>query len=199
FHFDLSILDIYVPLKHGATLVIFGYELGKEPARLAQVIADQRITSWYSAPSILSMLVQFGNLPKYDYSALRRVLFAGEVFPVRYLRALKELIPHPRYYNLYGPTETNVCNFHEIPVSIPADRTEPYPIGKLCSHCEGRVVDSDGREGARGQVGELCIAGPSVTSGYWNLSEQTANAFLSASETKKWYRTGDIVNEEADG
>jgi amino acid adenylation domain-containing protein len=199
FHFDLSILDIYVPLKHAATLVLFGYETGKEPGLLAQTISEQRITSWYSAPSILSLLVQFGNLPKYDYSSLRRVLFAGEVFPVRYLRALKELIPHPRYYNLYGPTETNVCNFHEIPAHIPAERTEPYPIGKLCSHCEGRVVDTDGRDVPRGEEGELCIAGPSVTSGYWSLPEQTANAFLTGEEDKKWYRTGDIVREEADG
>jgi amino acid adenylation domain-containing protein len=199
FHFDLSILDLYVPLKHGATLVIFSYEVGKEPGRLARVIAAERITSWYSAPSILSLLVQYGNLPKNDYSSLRRVLFAGEVFPVRYLRALKELIPHPRYYNLYGPTETNVCNFHEIPALVPAERTEPYPIGKLCSHCDGRVVDADGRDVERGQEGELCIAGPSVTSGYWNLPEQTARAFLPAAAEKKWYRTGDIVYEEPDG
>jgi amino acid adenylation domain-containing protein len=199
FHFDLSILDIYLPLQHGAALVVLGHEMGKEPARLAQVIADERITSWYSAPSILSMLVQFGNLERYDYSALRRVLFAGEVFPVRYLRSLKELIPHPGYYNLYGPTETNVCNFHEIPATIPPDRAEPYPIGKLCSHCEGRVVDADGRGVPRGDVGELLIAGPSVTSGYWNLPEQTANGFRHATTEKRWYSTGDLVYEEADG
>jgi amino acid adenylation domain-containing protein len=198
FHFDLSILDIYLPLTHGATLVIFGHELGKEPARLARAIAEQKITSWYSAPSILSMLVQFGNLNRYDYSALRRILFAGEVFPVRYLRALKELLPQPRYYNLYGPTETNVCNFYEIPSIIPTDRTEPYPIGGLCPHCEGKVVDVDGREVRHGEEGELCIAGPSVTSGYWRLPEQTANAFLPG-EAKKWYRTGDMVREETSG
>jgi amino acid adenylation domain-containing protein len=198
FHFDLSILDIYVPIKHGATLVIFGHELGKKPARLAPMIAEQQITSWYSAPSILSLLVRFGNLSRCDFSSLRRILFAGEVFPVRHLRALKELIPHPCYYNLYGPTETNVCTYHEIPATIPIERTEPYPIGKLCTHCEGRVVDADGCDAARGQTGELCIAGPSVTSGYWGMPEQTENAFRHA-DGKRWYRTGDIVEEENDG
>ena len=46
---------------------------------------------WYSAPSILSLLAQYGNLPRYDYAELRMVLFAGEVFPVKHLRTLKQL------------------------------------------------------------------------------------------------------------
>src|SRR5690606_39268351 len=96
FHFDLSIFDIYVPIKHGATLVIIDEQTGKEPTRLARLIADQKITVWYSAPSILSLMVQFGNLPDLDLEALRLVLFAGEVFPVKYLRALRKLLPSPR-------------------------------------------------------------------------------------------------------
>src|SRR5205814_3537344 len=75
FHFDLSILDIYVSLKHGATLVIVEEALGKEPARLAPWIAEKKLTVWYSAPSILSLLGQFGKLEQYDYSSLRLVLF----------------------------------------------------------------------------------------------------------------------------
>ncbi|MEX2112181.1 MAG: AMP-binding protein, partial [Pirellulales bacterium] len=51
FHFDLSILDIYVPIKHGATLVLVSHETGKEPAKLASLIAERRITVWYSTPS----------------------------------------------------------------------------------------------------------------------------------------------------
>jgi acyl-coenzyme A synthetase/AMP-(fatty) acid ligase len=198
-HFDLSILDLYLPLRHGATLVLIDNETGKDPVRLADLIVEQRLTSWYSAPSILSLLVQFGNLTGRDFSSLRRVLFAGEVFPVRYLRALQEVIPHPRYFNLYGPTETNVCTFYEIPPAIPAERTEPYPIGKVCSHLQARVVDTDGNDVARGEEGELCIAGPAVTSGYWNLEAQTARAFLPNQGERAWYRTGDIVVEDAAG
>jgi amino acid adenylation domain-containing protein len=199
FHFDLSILDLYVPLKHGATAVLIGNDLGKDPVRLAALIAKQRLTSWYSAPSILSLLVQFGNLAANDFSALRRVLFAGEVFPVRFLRDLQVVVPHPRYFNLYGPTETNVCTFYEIPRSIPSERTEPYPIGKVCSHLQARVVDADGRDMPRGEEGELCIAGPAVTSGYWNLEAQTARAFHLTEGGAPWYRTGDMVREDPAG
>ena len=179
FHFDLSILDIYVPLKHGATLVLVSEELGKDPVNLASFIAKSRISVWYSAPSILTMLVQYGKLERYDY-ALRTVLFAGEVFPIKHLRALKTLLPTPRYYNLYGPTETNVCTYYEVPKQISEERTSPFPIGQTCSHYEIKIFDGQAQEVTKGQEGELCASGPGVMQGYWQLPERNAKAFLFA-------------------
>jgi len=198
FHFDLSILDIYTPLGAGATLVLIPEDLGKEPVGLAQAIADLKITVWYSAPSILAMIAQFGKLSTYDYSALRTVLFAGEVFPVVHLRSLTEQWPRPRYYNLYGPTETNVCTYYEVKLPVPSDRTDPYPIGKVCENLFGLVVGLDDQEVPRGSEGELCIAGPNVLVGYWSLPENTARAFLSHAD-RRYYHTGDIVIEEPNG
>lgn len=198
FHFDLSILDIYLPLKHGAALVLVAEEIGKDPVRLAPLIAEQRITCWYSAPSILSLLAQYGNLAHQDYSALRLVLFAGEVFPVRHLRTLTTLLPTPKYFNLYGPTETNVCTFYELSLPVPEARTIPFPIGKVCAHLVGKVVDESGCEVPPGEAGELCISGSAVMRGYWALDEQTSRAFL-ADDSGRWYRTGDIVVEADDG
>ena len=199
FHFDLSILDIYVPIKHGATVVLIGTEIGKDPVRLATLISEKRITNWYSTPSILSLLTQYGKLQQHDYSALHTVLFAGEVFPIKHLRTLKTLLPAPRYFNLYGPTETNVCTFYEIPEHIPEERTHPYPIGAVCSHFQALVVDEVGQEVPAGQEGELCISGAGVMQGYWNLPERSAHAFLIDSGGQRWYKTGDVVVEEEDG
>jgi amino acid adenylation domain-containing protein len=199
FHFDLSILDIYVSIKHGATLVLVEEEIGKDPIRLARLISKKKITIWYSTPSILSFLAQYGRLDQCEFPDLRFVLFAGEVFPVKHLRALKKLIPDPRYLNLYGPTETNVCTFYEIPQIISEDRTNPFPIGKACSHYQIRILDEHGREAIPGKEGELCASGPGTMIGYWNLPEKTANAFLIDSSGSKWYKTGDIVFEEPDG
>jgi amino acid adenylation domain-containing protein len=196
-HFDLSILDIYVAFSSAATLILVSEDTGKDPARLANLISESRITIWYSAPSILTLLVQYGNLDRHDRSALRIILFAGEVFPVKHLRALKALLPQPRYFNLYGPTETNVCTFYEIPSEVPSERNEPFPIGKTCEHLRTIVVDADGRKVERGTRGELCVNGPAVMRGYWNLAEQTEHAFLNVCD-EMWYRTGDIVIEEPD-
>src|SRR5439155_7412757 len=134
------------PLKHGATVVLINAEEAKEPVGLAKLIADRRLTVWYSTPTILTMLVQFGKMVHHDFSALRYVFFAGEVFPVKYLRAIKALLPHSRFFNLYGPTETNVCTWHPIPDVIEEGRTEPYPIGRTCSHFRSRVIDESGSD-----------------------------------------------------
>ena len=198
-HFDLSILDIHVCLKHGAALVLIGEEVGKDPLRLAKLISEERISIWYSAPSILSLLAQFGNLASRDCRTLRQELFAGEVFPVKHLRALAELWPHPRYFNLYGPTETNVCTYYEVRLPIPAERSVPYPIGAVCSHLRGRNVDESGAGVAAGAEGELCISGSGVMQGYWALPEQTRTAFFVDANGTHWYRTGDIVVEDTPG
>jgi amino acid adenylation domain-containing protein len=198
FHFDLSILDIYVPLKHGAAVYLIPEELGKKPKDLARFISDRRLTVWYSTPAILGLLGEFGDLDKFDYSSLRAVLFAGEVFPVRQLRRVTGHWPHPEYFNLYGPTETNVCTFAKIPTPIPEDRSEPYPIGWTCSHCNALVLD-DEQVLEEGSEGLLYISGPSVFSGYWGRTEETAAAFIQRDDVR-WYNTGDVVRQDgADG
>jgi len=199
FHFDLSILDLFVPLMHGASVVLIPDALGKDPARLAAVIAEQRLTVWYSVPSILMLLSQYGRLERYDYSALRLVLFAGEVFPIKHLRVLTAQLPRPRYVNLYGPTETNVCTFYELPVHIAAERSDPFPIGYTCSHMRTKVMDEAGRPVTDAQEGELWVSGEAVMSGYWNRPEETERAFHHGPGNEHWYRTGDVVARDADG
>lgn len=196
FHFDLSILDIYLPIKHGATLVLIDEDLGKEPLRLARTIAEERISHWYSTPSVLNLLRVYGKLERNDYSALRAVLFAGEVFPIPSFRALSEVWSHPRYYNLYGPTETNVCTWYEVPADGSWTNRSSFPIGRICPPNEGRVVGEDTEDVARGEEGELVVAGPNVMRGYWNLPDSNAKAFLVDSAGNRWYRTGDVVTED---
>ena len=194
-HFDLSILDLYLPAHCAGTVVLIDADSGKEPVGLARLIAERRLTVWYSTPSILTLLVQYGKMERHDYGSLRLVLFAGEVFPVKHLRAVTRRVPRPRYFNLYGPTETNVCTFHEIPLPVPDERTTPYPIGVVCSNYRALVADESGRPVARGSEGELCIQGPGVMLGYWNLPEQGRRAFF----PDAWYRTGDVVTEDQHG
>jgi amino acid adenylation domain-containing protein len=198
-HFDLSILDVHMTIKHAAALILVDEHTAQQPKEICRLIQEEGITVWYSAPSILTLLVQFGDLEEWDFSTLRLVLFAGEVFPIKHLRDLKRSVPSPVYFNLYGPTETNVCTFYRVPDEIPADRTTPMPIGKVCAHLEGIVIDESGRELASGEEGELLIRGPGVTQGYWNLPENNAKAFHEDAEGRQWYRTGDLVVEAADG
>ena len=170
--------------------------------RLGEFIAERRLTVWYSAPSILALMARRGNLAELDLSSLRLVLFAGEVFPISHLRELQRILTRsdgerPRLFNLYGPTETNVCTYYEVVETIPDDRTEDLPIGPACPHYTARVVDADDADVPRGEVGELLMAGVSVMRGYWNMPEQTAAGFLDDGE-RRWYRTGDLVIDTGD-
>ncbi len=199
FHFDLSVFDLFAACRNAATLVLIGESTGKDPGRLADLIADRRIAVWYSAPSILAMLVERGGLDRPGFPAPRLVLFAGEVFPIEPLRRLRAAWPDARMWNLYGPTETNVCTAFPIPEAIPADRDEPYPIGRVCLPLCARVVDHDGRYLPAGSLGELVISGPGVMRGYFGRPDLTASAFFVHPDGTRWYRTGDLVRDDGTG
>jgi amino acid adenylation domain-containing protein len=194
FHFDLSVHDLYVSLKHGASVHLIDDATGKNPKLLTAFIAQRQLTVWYSTPSILHLMTAFGNLSQVDCSRLRLVLFAGEVFPIKHLRNLTKVWPNVRYCNLYGPTETNVCTYAWVPSQIPDDRRDPYPIGWPCAHCSAIVLDTDGRAVATGDEGILYIAGESVFQGYWNRPKENNAAFRTRNGVS-WYCTGDVVHE----
>ena len=188
FHFDLSVFDLFVALGSGACLVLIDDELGRNPRALARQLERSRVTICYSTPSVFSLLAEYGRLDRVDCSTLRAVLFAGEVFPMPALRRLQSRWPQPRYANLYGPTETNVCTAYMLPSPLPANRDRPVPIGTACSGNRCAVRD-----------GELWVAGASVMAGYWDRPEQTAACLHTDSTGTVWYRTGDDVRETPDG
>jgi len=193
FHFDYSVLDLYLSIKHGATVYLISEDLARRPRDMVRFIARHRLTVWGSTPSALTMIVQFGELEASDTSSLRLVTFGGEVFPPRHLRALQRHWKSAEYFNLYGPTEiTTACTFARIPSNVPENREAPYPIGFACAHCQTLVLDESGREVAERGEGLLYISGPSVFAGYWNRPAETSAAFLDRSGAR-WYNTGDIV------
>ena len=164
------------------------------PIKLVDWIRSEGITVWYSVPSALSMLVRYGELPTHPLDQLRLVLFAGETFPVRFLRELMQRLPSARYFNLYGPTETNVCTYHEVTES-PGPDDPPVPIGRACENTRCEVIDASGSVvTAVGAEGELIVHGTTVADGYWGDPDTTARGFPSTGS----YRTGDIVQIVAD-
>lgn len=202
FHFDLSIFDVFATHLAGGTIYIVPEGAATFPIQIARFIAANRITVWYSVPSILTALVTRVRLGEHDLGALRLVLFAGEVFPVKYLRALMEALPRAAYWNLYGPTETNVCTYHRVEAMAP-ERIEPVPIGKAIEGIEVFAVDEAGHEIGPGQTGELLVRGDCVAKGYWGLPERTAAMLRQnprhADYDDPVYKTGDIVRMEPDG
>jgi amino acid adenylation domain-containing protein len=201
-HFDLSTFDYFAGAIAGATTVVIPEAVTKLPATLSKLMADERLSVWYSVPFALIQLLQRGNLAARDLSALRWVLFAGEPFPTKHLRAVMAQIAHARFSNLYGPTETNVCTYYHVPALDP-DNDEPVPIGEPCTNVEALVVGGDDQPVAAGEVGELLIRGGVVMRGYWGQPEKTARGFFKRPALEYledvFYRTGDLVQRLPDG
>ena len=197
-HFDLSVFDLFASCRAGASVALVPPGLNVFPRNLADWIAAQGITVWYSVPSLLARLALSGGLERHDWSRLRQIIFAGEVFPVAHLRRLREQIPGARYWNWYGPTETNVCTAYAVD-ALPPGQTAPVPIGTACANCELLIVDDAGSVCASGEPGELYVSGPSVMSGYHAMPEATAHALVARGEGSVWYRTGDLVRADTAG
>jgi amino acid adenylation domain-containing protein len=196
FHFDLSTFDLFAAAYGAASVVLIPRELSVFPVMLAEFIAKREITIWYSVPSVLTALALRGELERTPLPRLRTIIFAGEVFPVKHLARLRELLPDCRYLNFYGPTETNVCTWHELRADDPLEAE--LPIGRPLPGIDARIELEDGREAGSGELGELTIAGPTVMQGYWEDPQRTARA-LSMQDGLRRYRTGDLVRERADG
>jgi amino acid adenylation domain-containing protein len=201
-HFDLSIFDLFAAMKAGAALALVPDGTSTFPIRLGQWIEANRISVWYSVPSILTLLLLKGRLDALDLSRLRLVLFAGEVFPVKYLGGVMRALPRAEFANLYGPTETNVITYYRVP-SAPPENAEPIPIGRPCSGAEIVVVDDRGAPAAPGTPGELHARGPTVAQGYWGDAKRTARGFALSPDpgdpTRRLYRTGDMVTLDPEG
>jgi amino acid adenylation domain-containing protein len=188
FHFDLSVFDLYAAFAGGAAVVLVPEGAAYAPAQLVAFVREQRISIWYSVPSALTLMIEQGGFLDERPPSLRAILFAGEPFPIKGLRAIRDAWRDVRLLNLYGPTETNVCTYHEV-TEIAPDRTVPVPIGKACCGDRAWAVKADGGMAGPGEDGELLVEGPTLLTGYWGKPPQGDRP----------YATGDIVRVLEDG
>jgi amino acid adenylation domain-containing protein len=188
FHFDLSVLDLYVAFLAGASVHLIPHEMSYASRLLVDFLRTAKITVWYSVPSVLMLMMDQGGLLEIEAETLRALLFAGEPFPIKHLCRLREHWPSIRFLNLYGPTETNVCTFYEV-TQIPAERVIPVPIGKACSGDRVWARRDDGSVAGPQEQGELIVEGPTVMLGYWGRAPQRGAP----------YATGDLVTLLEDG
>lgn len=188
FHFDISVLDLYVAFSVGAMVFLISDTITFMPERLVNSIVQEQLTIWYSVPSALMLMMEQGGLLTLQEISLRAILFAGEPFPLKQFQKLYQRWPHVRYLNLYGPTETNVCTYYEV-TALPGDQMQAIPIGKACSGDHIWAQKEDGTIAQPGEVGELMVEGPTVMVGYWGQPVQGQQP----------YATGDLVRQEADG
>lgn len=179
FHFDLSIFDLFCSLKNGATVHFIPPILMLSPSKLTAWLTLNQISVWYTVPSILRFIALKGNLANQALPHLRILLFAGEVFPTMNLIHLIDAIPHVDFFNLYGPTETNVCCFWKVDRNR-LQTNQPIPIG-LPACASELNIDS--------QNNELLVKSDTNFSGYWQAGQLVEPRLKNG-----FYPTGDKVS-----
>lgn len=196
-HFDLSILDVFAAAAAGGCVALVPESIQGMGAALVRFAVEQKISVWYSVPTALRRMAE-ADRGLLSTSQLRVVAFAGEVYHTSQIRTLRQLLPDAAVlYNLYGPTETNVCTYHQVTAAdLAPGAPEVPPIGRPCPFATVMIDSADiTDEGA-----ELCVGGGSVMAGYWNDLAGTDRRFTPPDESgQRLYRTGDLVRQDAAG
>ncbi len=196
FYFDNSVLDIYQMVSRGATLHVIPRAAFMFPARLLEYIAANKINMIFWVPSILVSVANLGVLDEIDVACLKKIIFAGEVMPIKQLNQWRRKLPKAVFANLYGPTEITVdCTYYIVAHEF--SDAESLPIGFECHKGDVLVLNADNRLVEGAEQGELCVRGSCLSYGYYNNPEKTVEAFVQnpvSDYPEIIYRTGDLVH-----
>ncbi len=189
--FDLSVHDVFLSWRFGATLVVPSVSELENPAGY---IVDKGITAWFSVPSLAYQMRLQGNLSKGAFPTLKTSLFCGEALPSALALEWTQAASNSRVANWYGPTEATIaCAHYEVTGNIDAPTV---PIGRPFPNMSLHVLDAQLQETDQG---ELYLSGPQLAEGYLNDPEKTAKAFLTLPDGAAAYRTGDLAKRDDDG
>jgi amino acid adenylation domain-containing protein len=196
--FDASAWELFTPLTIGATVVVAHNEGQRDPAYLAQLIRDQRVTAAVFVPSMLRVFLAEPGAA--ECVSLRHVRSGGEELSASIRDQLFDVLPSARLYNCYGPTEVTVGIFtRECPAEAHAAR---IPIGGPEWNIRAYVLDDGLRPVPAGVRGELYVAGPQLARGYLGRPGLTAERFVACpfgTAGERMYRTGDLTRWNAAG
>ena len=194
-YFDACLKEIIPTLKYGATVFLIPQKLFLFPVKLVECLNAHRINTLCWVVSALTFIPSFHTFEKVKPEYLHTIAFASEVFPIRQLNIWRRALPHARFINLYGPTETTgVCCYYEVDREFRED--DVLPIGRPFRNTEIHLLDENGQIPAMGEQGEICIRGTRLTLGYYCDPERTGEAFvqnpLNQCCPELIYRTGDL-------
>ena len=190
--FDISVLEIFVPLMQGAEVVLLNQDDSRDPSAIGRAIVKFDVTAVQATPSLWSGLLEQVNRDNL------KILVGGEALTHELAQSL---LKFGDVYNLYGPTEATVwasC----LPVTANLKKDSPYAvsIGLPLNRYQMFVLDSTLQPLPDGVVGELYISSEALARGYLNRGGLTAERFIASpfNVGQRMYRTGDLVRRQHD-
>lgn len=194
-YFDACLKELYPTLKFGATTYLIPRSLFMFPVKLVEFLNEHKINTICWVVSALTMISAFGTFKTIQPKYLKVIAFGSEVFPIKQFNLWRSVLPEAKFTNLYGPTEgTGMCCYYKVNREFEAD--DVIPIGKPFKNTEIMLLTEENCLARKGEVGEICIRGTSLTLGYYNNWEKTNEVFVQNPLNKAYpeliYRTGDL-------
>lgn len=196
--FDVSVKDIYSAIWVGAKIQIIPPKYFSFPSQLVDLLEEKRITTLIWAVSALCIVSSRNVLSYKRPSYINKVIFSGEVMPVKQFNIWRGNYPDALFVNVYGPTEIT-CNCTYAVLGKDYGENEVLPIGRAFPNERVYLLSEDGRLVSSEQayeIGEICVAGTAVAMGYYNNKTESElsfvqNPFITQYE-EKIYKTGDL-------
>lgn len=196
--FDLSVMSYLIPLLKGACV----YTVSDEGVKYTQVYGlmdDYQLTIALMAPSTITYLRPYFD--EIDLPSMRYSLFCGEALREDVTTEWAKCLPNADIYNVYGPTEDTIfCTYYKY------NRNEPnkshngvLSIGKAMANGKVEIFGEDGHEAPAGELGELCLSGDQLFSGYWKNEVKTKESFFIAPDGTRYYKSGDLCYRDEEG
>lgn len=196
-YFDVSVTDIYTPLKTGCKYVLIPDNYFVFPIKLLEYLQQKLVTILNFIPVSLISIANLDLLNKCKPNNINKILFIGEPMPTKQLNYWKSYYPSALISNMYGPTEAAVqCSYYDVNRELKDD--EPLPIGFPCGNTEIILLNEQNNQiKIPNIIGELCIKGSCLALGYYNNPQATSEHFvqnpLNNSYPEIIYRTGDLA------
>ncbi|MEO8615084.1 MAG: amino acid adenylation domain-containing protein [Luteolibacter sp.] len=182
--FDISALEIFLPLVTGGTCDIVGAEIARDGRSLLGKLKSSRATVMQATPATWRLLIDAG----WEGSPDLKILCGGEALDLPLATQLAKM--GCQLWNLYGPTETTVWStLWRVP-----DEPKFIRIGEPIANTGIHILSADGTPAAPGVTGSLWISGAGLADGYWKRPDLTEMSFVSSR-----YNTGDLAKWHPDG
>ncbi|HHU71773.1 MAG TPA: D-alanine--poly(phosphoribitol) ligase, partial [Clostridiales bacterium] len=159
---DACLKELYPTLKFGATTYLIPKSLFMFPLQLVEYLNEHKINTICWVVSALTMISALGAFEKEVPRYLHTIAFGSEVFPIKQFNLWRKHRPEARFVNLYGPTEaTGMSCYYEVNREFQLD--DVIPIGRPFKNTEIILLDDNKELAKKGEVGEICIRGTSLT------------------------------------
>ncbi len=203
FDFDVSVKDIYSGLYTGARVQLVPRDYFSNPTVLMDYLADNGVTTLIWAVSAMCFVSIMNGLEYRNPMTVNKIMFSGEVMPVKHLNKWRKFLPEAMYVNLYGPTEIT-CNCTYYILDRDFENDEPIPAGIPFDNEKVFLLDeSDRLVDEPDECGEICVCGTCLALGYYRDPDKTKEAFMQNPLNDRFYemmyRTGDLGRYDKDG